>query len=94
MLRDGPPEIKGRICWTCPRAFRMRCLFFKWIDQEAPQERPRMALPSAAAPESPIAPPAEAAVEQMLQAGTARQAVEARSLPPAAAETDEARLRS
>jgi len=29
MLRDGPPEIKGRLCWTCPRVFRMRCLFFQ-----------------------------------------------------------------
>ena len=39
-----------------------------------------------------VAPPAEAAVEQMLQAGTqdwVRQAVEARSLPePAAADRD------
>ena len=56
-----------------------------------------MAPSSAAAPESLTAPPAEAAVEQMLQAGTqdgVRQAVEARSLTPAAAETNEARLRS
>ena len=93
MLRGGPLEIRGRRCWICPREFRARCLFFKWIDQEAPQERPRMAPPSAAAPESLIAPPAEAAVEQMLRSGTqdgVRQAVEARSLThwPAAADRD------
>ena len=58
-----------------------------------------MAPSSAAAPESLIAPPAEAAFEQMLQAGTqegVRQAVEARSLThglPPPTETDEARGR-
>ena len=58
-----------------------------------------MAPSSAAAQESLIAPPAEAAVEQMLQAGThggVRQAVEARSLThglPPPTETDEARCR-
>ena len=56
---------------------------------------------AAAAPESPITPPAEDAVEQMLHAGTqdgVRQAVEARSLthglPPPTETDDEARLRS
>ena len=58
-----------------------------------------MAPSPAAAPESLIAPPAEAAVEQMLQAGTqdgVRQAVEARSLAhglPPPTEADEARRR-
>ena len=56
---------------------------------------------AAAAPDSLITPPAEDAVEQMLQASTqdgARQAVETRSLthglPPPTETDDEARLRS
>ena len=99
MMQGGPG--RGRRFWACPRGHRVRCLFFVWIDPDAPQERPRMAPSSAAAPESLATPLAEVAVEQMLQAGThdgARQAVETRSLThglPPPTETDgEARLRS